>query len=174
MLARVLLGLAALASASAHVCLSPARGPSALCAARHPASRSVSVRMARKEPEYDLTDLGPLTKEKRAAYKADRTPKTEYVPDNLAWDGSSLYVLMIPFLVLVCVSLFGGVNLFGCARAAAESRQWPPQGCRAVRLALCDWLQPRVPVCGRAAAPSSNPRPPPLRPRCGSARSYSE
>lgn len=134
MLARVFLGLAALASASAHVCISPARGPSALCATRHPASRSVSVRMARKEPEYDLTDLGPLTKEKRAAYKADRTPKTEYVPDNLAWDGSSLYVLMIPFLVLVCVSLFGGVNLFGCARAAARPAATPSEA--AARAAL--------------------------------------
>jgi hypothetical protein len=54
-----------------------------------------------------------MTKEKRAVYKANRTPKTEYVPDDLAWDGSGLYVLMLPFLIVVCLSLFGGVNLFG-------------------------------------------------------------
>lgn len=173
MLARVFLGLAALASASAHVCISPARGPSALCATRHPASRSVSVRMARKEPEYDLTDLGPLTKEKRAAYKADRTPKTEYVPDNLAWDGSSLYVLMIPFLVLVCVSLFGGVNLFGCARAAAKSRHYPSKdavpcaspcaiGCSPKHLSVAAPQRPSptraLLPCARAAArPAATP-----------------
>lgn len=74
--------------------------------------------------ERDETDLGPMTKEKRAMYKTDRTPKTAYVPDNLAWDGSGLYVLMIPFLVVVALSLFGGVNLFGyaCERASLALR----------------------------------------------------
>ncbi|KAG8458734.1 hypothetical protein KFE25_012932 [Diacronema lutheri] len=106
-------------TASAHVCSPSARAPSALCAARRaPRHGALGARMifggkGSDKGEYDLTDLGPLTKEKRAAYKADRTPKTEYVPDNLAWDGSSLYVLMVPFLVVVCLSLFGGVNFFG-------------------------------------------------------------
>lgn len=54
-----------------------------------------------------------MTKEKRDVYRADRTPKTEYQPDDLAWDGSNLYLLTLPFLVIVCLSLFGGVNLFG-------------------------------------------------------------
>lgn len=64
-------------------------------------------------PEFDLTDLGPLTKEKRAKYKTDRTPKTAYQPDNLAWDGSNLYLLTLPLLIVICVGLFGNVNLFG-------------------------------------------------------------
>jgi len=63
--------------------------------------------------DYDLTDLGPMTKEKREVYKADRTPKTAYQPDDLAWDGSQLYLLTLPLLFVICLSLFGGVNLFG-------------------------------------------------------------
>lgn len=118
MFSRTLLCIAALACASAHVSVSPARVPSAILAGRRVPRASAAVSMVfgkggGKKVDYDLTDLGPLTKEKRDVYKADRTPKTEYVPDNLAWDGSSLYVLMVPFLIVVCLSLFGGVNLFG-------------------------------------------------------------
>ncbi|KAJ1618512.1 hypothetical protein T492DRAFT_891937 [Pavlovales sp. CCMP2436] len=115
----ILVGVLALAPsgvAAAVAARSTRALPRALGATRAASAAHVSMifgNSKKKDTYDDLTDLGPLTKEKRAIYKTDRTPTTEYVPDNLAWDGSQYYLLAIPFLVVVCLSLFGGVNLFG-------------------------------------------------------------
>mmetsp|Transcript_1741 Transcript_1741/g.4885 ORF Transcript_1741/g.4885 Transcript_1741/m.4885 type:complete len:117 (-) Transcript_1741:304-654(-) len=111
-LMRSFLLMAALASVSAHVCVST-RTPSGMCRARASVPGPSMIFGKKSVPDRDEVDLGPMTREKRAIYKTDRTPKTQYVPDDLRWDGSQYYALMLPLLFVICLSLFGGVNLFG-------------------------------------------------------------